>query len=96
MDHLRFKSEQTAAAYVADGLDPDTREQFELHLMACPECVEDVEGWRAIKHCLPGDTRSASGAVPEAARLQPIGRAISVAVPSAAAPTAGAPGPAAP
>lgn len=58
MDHLRFKSEQTAATYVADGLDPETREQFELHLMSCPECVEEVEGWRAIKSCLPRDAQN--------------------------------------
>lgn len=53
MEHLRFKSEQTAAAYVADELDPARREEFELHMMSCVECVEDVEGWRAIKNRLP-------------------------------------------
>src|SRR5579875_605524 len=55
MDHLRFKSEQTAAAYVADALDASAREQFELHMMSCSECVEEVEGWRALKSCLPRD-----------------------------------------
>ena len=49
MDHLRFKSNQTAAAYVADALDREVQEAFELHLMSCPECVDEVEGWRAIK-----------------------------------------------
>jgi hypothetical protein len=58
MDHLRFKSEQTAAAYVADGLDPVVREEFELHMMSCSECVEEVEGWRAIKSCLPREDRN--------------------------------------
>jgi anti-sigma factor RsiW len=53
MDHLRFKSEQTAAAYVAGGLDPTVQEDFELHLMSCPDCVEEVEGWRALKGHLP-------------------------------------------
>jgi hypothetical protein len=53
MDHLRFKSEQTAAAYVAGGLDSNLRDEFELHLMGCPDCVEEVESWRAMKSCLP-------------------------------------------
>lgn len=53
MDHLRFKSEQTAAAYVAGSLDPTLQEQFELHLMSCLDCVEEVESWRALKGCLP-------------------------------------------
>jgi hypothetical protein len=55
MDHLRFESDQAAAAYVADGLDPERRQEFELHMMSCPECVEAVEGWRAIKDHLPHD-----------------------------------------
>jgi len=53
MEHLRFKSEQTAAAYVGGSLDPALQEQFELHMMSCPECVEEVESWRALKGCLP-------------------------------------------
>lgn len=70
MDHLRFKSDQTAAAYVADALDPARREEFELHMMSCLECVEDVEGWRAIRHHLPQDAvppaRETQEAVPAA------------------------------
>ena len=65
MDHLRFKSNQTAAAYVADGLDPKTQEAFELHLLTCPECVSEVESWRAIKHSLVRD------ATPEPTRALP-------------------------
>ena len=53
MDHTQFKANQTAAGYVADGLDESTEEEFELHLMSCPECVEDVEVWRAIKLDMP-------------------------------------------
>jgi anti-sigma factor RsiW len=53
MDHLQFKANQTAAGYVADGLDESMQEAFELHLMGCPECVEDVEVWRAIKLDMP-------------------------------------------
>jgi hypothetical protein len=53
MDHLQFKANQTAAGYVADGLDEGTQEAFEMHLMNCPECVEDVEVWRAIKLDMP-------------------------------------------
>jgi hypothetical protein len=53
MDHLQFKANQTAAGYVADGLDESTQEAFELHLMGCSECVEDVEVWRAIKLDMP-------------------------------------------
>jgi hypothetical protein len=53
MDHMRFKSNQTAAAYVADALDPAAQEAFERHLMSCPDCVSEVEDWRAIKSQLP-------------------------------------------
>jgi len=49
MDHIHFKANQTAASYVADGLDEATQEAFELHMMGCSECVGDVEIWRAIK-----------------------------------------------
>jgi len=61
MDHSQFKANQTAAVYVADGLDPSTQEEFEMHLMACPECLEDVETWRAIKVNIPTRMRPASG-----------------------------------
>ena len=53
MDHIQFKANQTAAGYVANGLDENTQEAFELHLMSCSECVEDVEVWRAIKLDMP-------------------------------------------
>src|ERR1700742_3884933 len=49
MDHVQFKANQTAAEYVAGGLRDSTEESFELHLMGCSECIEDVEIWRAIK-----------------------------------------------
>jgi anti-sigma factor RsiW len=70
MDHLRFKSDQTAAAYVADELDPTHREEFELHLMSCLECVEDVEGWRAIKNHLPREAVPRNAAPHEIAPAQ--------------------------
>ena len=57
MDHSQFKANQTAAVYVADGLDASTQEAFEMHMMACPECVEDVETWRAIKINIPARVR---------------------------------------
>ena len=57
MDHSQFKANQTAAVYVADGLDGPTQEAFEMHMMACPECVEDVETWRAIKINMPSKVR---------------------------------------
>jgi anti-sigma factor RsiW len=53
MDHHDFKANQTAAVYVANGLEPDTQRNFELHLFSCPECVEDVEIWRVMKRNLP-------------------------------------------
>ncbi len=53
MDHMQFKANQTAAGYVANGLDESTQEAFELHMMGCSECVEDVEVWRAIKLEMP-------------------------------------------
>jgi hypothetical protein len=57
MDHAQFKAKQTAAVYVADGLDDRTLEAFEMHMMGCTECVADVEAWRAIKHNIPARTR---------------------------------------
>ncbi len=53
MDHIQFKANQTAAGYVANGLDEGTQEAFELHMMGCSECVADVEVWRAIKLEMP-------------------------------------------
>ena len=53
MDHIQFKANQTAAGYVANGLEENTQEAFELHMMDCSECVEDVEVWRAIKLEMP-------------------------------------------
>jgi hypothetical protein len=60
MDHLRFKADQTAAIYVASGLDESAQEDFELHLMSCPECVDDVEAWRAIEAHMPREARAAA------------------------------------
>jgi hypothetical protein len=57
MDHTQFKSKQTAAEYVADGLDDRTLEAFEIHMMGCTECVADVEAWRAIKLNIPSRAR---------------------------------------
>jgi len=59
MDHAQFKAKQTAAVYVADGLDEHTLEDFEMHMMGCRECVEDVESWRAIKLNMPARARPA-------------------------------------
>jgi len=59
MDHAQFKAKQTAAVYVADGLDEHTLEDFEMHMMGCRECVDDVESWRAIKLNIPARVRPA-------------------------------------
>jgi len=53
MDHAHFKTRETAANYVAEGLDARTQEAFELHLMDCTECLQEVEIWRAIKLEMP-------------------------------------------
>ena len=73
MDHSEFKANQTAAVYVADGLDAPTQEAFEMHMMACPECVEDVETWRAIKINIPARVRPAASA---SRRARASGRAV--------------------
>jgi hypothetical protein len=57
MDHAQFKAKQTAAVYVADGLDEPMLEAFEMHMMGCKECIEDVETWRAIKLNMPTRSR---------------------------------------
>jgi hypothetical protein len=59
MDHLQFKANQTAATYVAHGLDERTLEAFEMHMMGCKECVEDVETWRTVKLNMPRRGRPA-------------------------------------
>jgi hypothetical protein len=53
MDHIQFKSNQTAASYVAHELTDQQQESFELHMMGCSECVNDVEAWRVIRHHMP-------------------------------------------
>jgi hypothetical protein len=63
MDHTQFKANQTAAGYVADGLDENTQEAFELHMMGCAECVDDVEVWRAIKLDMPRPSAAARTAI---------------------------------
>jgi len=60
MDHLQFKADQTAAIYVSRGLDESAQEDFELHLMSCAECVDDVEAWRAIEEHMPREARAAA------------------------------------
>jgi hypothetical protein len=62
MDHHRFKNEQTAALYVANELDSSTQEAFELHMMTCGECLDDVETWRALKNQLPQERSAVSSA----------------------------------
>ena len=53
MEHMQFKANQAAAAYVANELGEPALEAFELHMMGCSECVNDVEAWRAIKDHMP-------------------------------------------
>ena len=53
MDHIQFKANQTAAAYVAHELDEIAQEAFEIHMMGCSECLNDVEAWRVIKTHMP-------------------------------------------
>ena len=70
MDHMRFKANLTAATYVSRGLDESMQEDFELHLMSCPECVDDVESWRAIEKHMPRDEGAVGArAAPARARL---------------------------
>lgn len=68
MDHTQFKANQTAAAYVAHSLDEQAEEAFELHLMGCVECLDDVESWRAIRIGMPASTPAARP-VPAARRF---------------------------
>ena len=53
MTQCRYKEHMTAATYVAHGLDQMAEERFELHLMECSECLDDVEAWRAIEKYMP-------------------------------------------
>jgi len=50
---MHFKANQTAAAYVAQELDEHSQEAFEIHMMGCGDCVNDVEAWRVIKTHMP-------------------------------------------
>src|SRR6202035_5811638 len=70
--HLRYKAEMTAALYVARGLEPSAEESFELHLMECPQCVDEVEAWRAIQKHMPAAAATAESpaqATPSAAAV---------------------------
>lgn len=49
MDHARFKNMQAAATYVSGDLDERTQQAFELHLLECRDCLEEVEVWRAVQ-----------------------------------------------
>jgi hypothetical protein len=50
---MHFKANQSAAAYVAHELDEHAQEAFEIHMMGCSECLNDVEAWRVIKTHMP-------------------------------------------
>jgi hypothetical protein len=50
---MQFKANQAAAAYVAHELDELQQEAFEVHMMGCSECLNDVEAWRVIKTHMP-------------------------------------------
>lgn len=50
---MHFKANQTAAAYVARELNERAQEAFEIHMMSCADCVNDVESWRVIKTHMP-------------------------------------------
>lgn len=67
MDHARFKANHTAALYVSGELDEQLQETFELHLMSCPSCVQDVEIWRAMS----GGIRQQRGELLEQRSRQP-------------------------
>ena len=82
--HLRYKAEMTAALYVAHGLDLTAEETFELHLMECPQCVDDVEAWRAIQRHMP----VAAGADVASARRVPSAAAVAAAALTPPAPAA--------
>jgi len=62
MDHIQFKANQSAAAYVARELDEQSQEAFEIHMMGCSECVNDVEAWRVIKLHMPAPEAMQSAA----------------------------------
>lgn len=92
MRHLQFKSSQTAAIYVADGLEEAAREEFELHLMDCPECVEDVEISRALKHGIRAAELGAAADRPAAPAPARAPVAAPVAAPAAVSPAPAATG----
>jgi Putative zinc-finger len=53
MEHMQFKANQTAAAYVARELSDEAQEAFELHMMSCSDCLDDVEAWRVVREQMP-------------------------------------------
>jgi hypothetical protein len=63
--HIKFQADQTAAKYVANGVDESMQEAFELHLMNCTPCVEQVEVWRAIKLEMPAAAAQVRMAIPK-------------------------------
>jgi hypothetical protein len=83
-EHLRYKAEMTSALYVAHDLDPTAEESFELHLMECPQCVEDVEAWRAIQKQLPLATSPAVAAAAGASSSPAVAASAQVPSPPAA------------
>jgi hypothetical protein len=68
VERCRFKAQMTAATYVAHGLDRAAEERFELHFMECPECLDEVEAWRAIKKYMPRTPSAAQASAAATAR----------------------------
>src|ERR1700685_4677167 len=87
-EHLRYKAEMTAALYVAHGLDSTAEESFELHLMECPLCVDDVEAWRAVQKHLPDAADSAAAPAAGASSAPALAPSAALAPASAPAPAA--------
>jgi hypothetical protein len=76
MGHLHFKSNQTAARYIAGDLDGEEQSLFEMHFMSCGECLQDVETWRSMREGLrithtlpaPGNAEPATQPAPQRVR----------------------------
>lgn len=59
MDHVEIENEQLMDLYLMDRLDPARTEQFELHLLGCASCADELEHRRtyigALRALDPGD-----------------------------------------
>lgn len=69
MDCRRIAEEEIAECYLSDRLEEPLREEFEIHILGCPSCLESVETLQDLREALKSEAHQIRLA-PERQRVQ--------------------------